>query len=494
MLEYICINAQTIILATLGVFIYWLAYGRFKRSKNISGPSITPFFGHYNEFKQLNYQLHLLIDKYYKESDEKVFSFFHYNKEVFVLKDNELIQQIFLKQADHFQNRQFFVELPWPCNQMITMIKGGATHKHIRTILSALTVMASYKKFAPHVFNSADSFVEKMNKVADKKQQVDVESHSQGFKMQTLTSLTFSIDCPNQSDFNNSLIKLMKNFTNPPTWVHQIAALPYGERLLQYIDGAGKNQLQPFIDTALGIVGERRNGENSNKKEDILQILLDIQTAENGVQRMSDEIILAQGIVLLIAVQSQTSYTLATVLYNVAKYQKIQEKIQKELDLISQDEGFPSWDHLTTSTTEYLDKVIDETKRINPAVFALMRECTKSCNIGGFSFEKGDTVFVPTYSIHRDESLWNDSLTFNPDRFQSNGTHHQNFYPFGIGPRMCTGYRLANLEIKVVLAKLLSKYTITLADPKQELIAVSNITIQANMTIKQPIPVIVTKR
>ena len=43
--------------------------------------------------------------------------------------------------------------------------------------------------------------------------------------MEILLLMAFSIDCPNQSDFNKVLVELSSKFNNPPSWVGKVAAL-----------------------------------------------------------------------------------------------------------------------------------------------------------------------------------------------------------------------------------------------------------------------------
>ena len=99
-----------------------------------------------------------------------------------------------------------------------------------------------------------------------------------------------------------------------------------------------------------------------------MQILLDIQ--KNGPSKNGDilnnEDILAQGIALLTAVHSQTSTTLAFITYYLAKNLDVQKKMQQEIDSISNDSNFPSWEHLTNSL-QYMDSVIKEVLRLHPS-------------------------------------------------------------------------------------------------------------------------------
>lgn len=55
---------------------------------------------------------------------------------------------------------------------------------------------------------------------------------------------------------------------------------------------------------------------------------------------------------------------------------------------------------------------------------------------------------------------WNDTWTFNPNRFMKNSDANQNnlFIPFGLGHKQCLGMRLALLEVKFLVVNLLKKY------------------------------------
>ena len=92
----------------LGYFVYWLAYGRFRRSKGFAGPPIQAFYGNYEDFKRHSFQLHLLVDEYYKKYG-KLFSFFHYNSEVKVVSDPKVINEITVKKFGNFSKRQVSV-------------------------------------------------------------------------------------------------------------------------------------------------------------------------------------------------------------------------------------------------------------------------------------------------------------------------------------------------------------------------------------------------
>ena len=70
-------------------------------------------------------------------------------------------------------------------------------------------------------------------------------------------------------------------------------------------------------------------------------------------------------------------------------------------------------------------------------------------------------VFIPTYSLHRDEEFWPEPDSFKPERFLPENKDSINqfaYLPFGAGPRNCIGMRFAMMEIKTILVRMLQKY------------------------------------
>ena len=46
----------------------------------------------------------------------------------------------------------------------------------------------------------------------------------------------------------------------------------------------------------------------------------------------------------------------------------------------------------------------------------IIRNCVEPCTVEGMQFEKGNTIFVPVYNLHRDEEIWPEPEKFDPDR------------------------------------------------------------------------------
>ncbi len=67
------------------------------------------------------------------------------------------------------------------------------------------------------------------------------------------------------------------------------------------------------------------------------------------------------------------------------------------------------------------------------------------------------------YSTHHDEAHWPEPERFDPLRFAPGEKHAPyTFLPFGGGPRNCLGANFAQVEAKVVLARLLRQFDLSL--------------------------------
>ena len=108
----------------------------------------------------------------------------------------------------------------------------------------------------------------------------------------------------------------------------------------------------------------------------------------------------------------------------------------------------------------YTRQVVQEAMRIYPPVAMVVRQTTRTLEIGGVRVTPEDNVFVPVYAIHRQPSLWSDPDRFDPDRFTAEAIktrHRWSYLPFAAGPRICIGMGFALLEAAAILGVLLPR-------------------------------------
>jgi len=140
-----------------------------------------------------------------------------------------------------------------------------------------------------------------------------------------------------------------------------------------------------------------------------------------------------------------------------------------------------------------LTMVIQETLRLYPPASLIMREALMDIRLGGVDVPRGTIIQVTIPMLHLDMEAWGpDAGEFRPERFANGAAAackpaHM-YMPFGYGPRLCTGQNLAMAELKVILARLLSKFSFSMSPGYQHMPAF-RLTIEPEFGM----PLVVTK-
>jgi cytochrome P450 family 110 len=205
---------------------------------------------------------------------------------------------------------------------------------------------------------------------------------------------------------------------------------------------------------------EERRQKGTEGQTDILSLLLAARD-EDG-QAMTDVQLRDELLTLLFAGHETTATTLAWALYQIHRQPEVLAKLQYELDTLGQN--LPP---LELAQLPYLTAVCQETLRMYPVLPVIFPRITTSpVEIGGHRFERETFLMTSIYLVHYREDLYPNAQQFQPERFLSRQYSPSEYLPFGGGSRRCLGYALAELEMKLVLATLLSKYQLALAEDK----------------------------
>jgi hypothetical protein len=84
---------------------------------------------------------------------------------------------------------------------------------------------------------------------------------------------------------------------------------------------------------------------------------------------------------------------------------------------------------------------------------------------------------IPILLLHQREDLYENPLSFKPERFMGERIDPLDWLPFGGGPRRCVGAYLAEFEMQIVLKELLTHYTIQPVGQREEHMKVFHVTL-----------------
>lgn len=224
----------------------------------------------------------------------------------------------------------------------------------------------------------------------------------------------------------------------PPTW-----PTPGNRKLraaMAIIDGI----VRPLV------AARRLAFDEGHETHDLLGMLLAARDPETG-EGLSDELLHEQILMTFFAGFETTSSALTRLWLLLAEHPDAEQRLHAELDAVLGDRR-PSADDLPQLT--WLRMIIDETLRLYPSAFMLVRQAVGDQELGGYPIRAGTLVFMSTWVMHRDPKQWPEPERFDPERFGPGSPERGKFVyiPFGAGPRLCIGKQLALMEAQLIVA------------------------------------------
>jgi unspecific monooxygenase len=128
----------------------------------------------------------------------------------------------------------------------------------------------------------------------------------------------------------------------------------------------------------------------------------------------------------------------------------------------------PETAYAATATLIRTRAVVNETLRLFPAAFTIVREAIGADRIGDLVLPPRTLVMIAPWVLHRHHALWQDPALFRPARFMPDQPAPARFafMPFGAGPRICVGAQFAMTEAMLVLAALIGRFRMTRVDTR----------------------------
>lgn len=217
--------------------------------------------------------------------------------------------------------------------------------------------------------------------------------------------------------------------------------------------------------TIYGLIEERRKSTGSHT--DLLAMLLAARDEDDG-QGMTDEQVRDEVMTIFVAGHETTANTMSWIFYLLATHPEAEQKLHDELKSVLGGR-LPTVEDIPNLT--YVNLIISETLRLYPAAWTINREVVEPVEIGGHTYEPGDTLMMSQYVMHRQEKYFEDPDEFRPERFAGDLLKRipaYAYFPFGGGPRICIGNNFALMEAALLLATIAQRYRLRLAEPDQK--------------------------
>eukprot|EP00298_Acanthocystis_sp_HF-20_P015215 c21062_g1_i3.p1 GENE.c21062_g1_i3~~c21062_g1_i3.p1 ORF type:complete len:507 (-),score=167.95 c21062_g1_i3:18-1502(-) len=218
----------------------------------------------------------------------------------------------------------------------------------------------------------------------------------------------------------------------------------------------GVKILNDFAETVIN--GKRRDAEKGNLGPDLLSRFLDEAKSKN--ETVSNEELRDIVMNFIIAGRDTTACSLSWTIYELNRHPEIFQEVIKEIQNTEIGENLAS-----ASVLPYLHAVIMESLRLHPSVPKQLKYAVKDDVLPDKTTVKsGMAVLYSSYALNRNPELWEDPLSFKPERWLESVSPVYipkvepstfKYVTFNAGRRICLGKGLALMELKLVLSLLL---------------------------------------
>nr|QFU80944.1 cyp302a1 [Eotetranychus kankitus] len=164
---------------------------------------------------------------------------------------------------------------------------------------------------------------------------------------------------------------------------------------------------------------------------------------------------------LFLASFDTTAFVVGFTLYHLACHQQCQDQIRNELNKLLPNKNDPINEE-TLRQMKYLKACVKESLRINPFSIGTGRVANKDLTIRDYNVPEGTMIIIQNQVACVQESNFPQPKQFIPERWLDEKKKSSPFtiLPFGYGARMCIGRRLSELEIYLLVAKMIRNYRI----------------------------------
>ena len=258
--------------------------------------------------------------------------------------------------------------------------------------------------------------------------------------------------------------------------VRDLSLIAYNEMFTQFswpdwLPLPGKARKRAAMRLILDLIGAHVTARRAApaSQPDLLDTLLSARDEEGGRSMLSDRQVRDELMTIFFAGHETTAAALTWAGWFLASEPEQAARAQQEVDRVL---GGRTPDYADVARLPYLGKFIKETMRLfPPAPGVFMRRATQDVQIGKWKVPKGALVSVCSLVPHYDARWFSDPLRFDPERFEGEAARQMPrgaYFPFGAGPRVCIGNSFAAMEMTLVLAMLLQRFSFKLAPGQQQ--------------------------
>uniref|UniRef100_A0A1I7YPM7 Cytochrome P450 n=1 Tax=Steinernema glaseri TaxID=37863 RepID=A0A1I7YPM7_9BILA len=465
--------------------LYLKKRAQYFKKRGIPSPTAQSLFlGHLKE-KERDGQWFVR----YRDWEDKygrTFGIYEGGHRLIVTSDLDILDDVFNKQFSKFHARKVTPDF---AADQATMpgahlfMSEGARWKRLRALVAEVFTTGKVRSAEAVANDTIRAVMRQIEKDMEKSDIVDLKPHFLSMSLDLIERLSLGrprtrIGTETTDHFGETLLALFADKGVSTSWIRSFFAGIYEfRRVSSFLFRLySMSSLHRFVtmQKKLREIYARKSQDKGDRPKDFVNHLMEARIDKSDIEdygktvndrrvqkKLTAEEIMSTMAMFLVAGYDTTANTVTYLCYRLAQNEDVQEKLYEEEDITMS----------TVQSMQYLDWCVKECLRMDPhATGALERRCTETTTVGKankLEIEKGVCVGANTYSIHFNEQLWPEPYKFRPERFspeESAKRHPLAWQPFGMGPRICVGMRLALLEVKLAIVHTLKEFSLHVCD------------------------------
>jgi cytochrome P450 len=423
------------------------------RIRDLPGPRGLPLLG--NALQIDSASLHLTAEKWSRTYGE-VFRFRIGPRQLVVLSNPETIATALRDRPDGFQRTTRMSRIAKELGFNGVFSASGEVWRRQRPMVMAGFDPGRTKAYFPALVKVTNRFAHRWQRAAAAGEAIDLQGDLMRYTVDVTAGLAFGADI-NTIESDTDVIQQHLDKVLPALFKRIMTPLPYWrwlkDRKVEKHLNALQSAVAQFIAQARARM-EANPGLRSQPTNLIESMIAARDTAGSGVD---DNDVAGNVLTMLLAGEDTTANTLAWMIYLLSRHPEAVGRARDEV--MAKDLG----KYEGVSALPYLDACINETMRLKPVAPILMLEPTRDTKLGELEVPAGILIMCLMRAGATDERRFPHAQAFDPNRWLSGvsaTSSKRAAMPFGAGPRLCPGRYLAILEMKMVMAMLLSQFEI----------------------------------
>jgi cytochrome P450 len=399
-----------------------------------------------------NNGLQLWTDEAY-EADYVEERLFH-QKRVLVNKP-EMIHRVLVENHANYARTEYAIRLIRPIGRYSLLLATGEQWKHQRRTISPTLAPKMLPILSRHVAACTEDEVREL--AAHDGAPVNLLPVMQSLALKIAARSMFSLEI---REYGPAVRAAVQEFMQQHTRASVAElVLPYWVPTPRDFSRSGFRKR--WLALVARIIDARARLPAADGPRDLFDALLAARDPETGAAFNRVELADQIG-TMIIAGHEPSGLTLLWALYLLANTPDAQAALAAEVrdvDLSPEQAG----DAL--KALPYTRAVIDETLRLYPPAWVILRHCVEPDQLDGLSVTRGTQMMISPWVLHHHRGYWQKPDAFDPARFLPGAPPPPRFtyLPFGSGPRVCVGAQFTLAETTLALARLVQAFDVQFA-------------------------------